>query len=147
MENGEPAGAVEPAQHGVLGPDAEIGLIKQWIEANLGAVEHIERMARWRPSWNADVRVNGELQPIHVRGDRPGNWPPMPLSYECKVFELFGQSGVSTPRVHGWAFAACHPRCGGPLLSTWAAACGYIPGRIRWPPCWQRATSSRAAQW
>jgi hypothetical protein len=102
MGHDEPAGSIAPAQHGDLGPDAEISVITRWIEANLGAVEHIERMARWRPSWNANVRVKGVLRPIHVRGDRPGNWPPMPLSYECRVFELFGQCGVRTPRVHGF---------------------------------------------
>lgn len=98
MDNVEPVGFMATAQDCGHGPDAEIGLITRWIEANLGSVEHIERMARWRPSWNADVRVNGVLHPVHARGDRPGNWRLMPLSCECKVFELFGQRGVRIPQ-------------------------------------------------
>ena len=35
-----------------------------------GTVAHIERQLRWRPTWFADVEVDGETVGMVLRGDR-----------------------------------------------------------------------------
>lgn len=80
----------------------EEAMITRWVEANIGPVDRIEREGRWRPCWHVDARIGDEVRPLYVRGDRPGDWPPMPLDYECGVFRLFEQNGVRVPHVHGF---------------------------------------------
>ncbi|WP_340315783.1 phosphotransferase [Rhizorhabdus argentea] len=82
-----------------LDPDS---LIRSWIEDRIGPVSRIERQGRWRPSWYVDALDGSEMRHLYVRGDRAGDWPPMPLKYECRVFELFGQKGLRVPKIHGF---------------------------------------------
>ncbi|OYU34777.1 phosphotransferase [Novosphingobium sp. PASSN1] len=81
---------------------AEEQQIVAWVEQAIGAVRHIAREGRWRPSWNVDAHCDGRDIALHVRGARQGDWPPMPLSYECEVFRLFERCGVRVPHVHGF---------------------------------------------
>jgi aminoglycoside phosphotransferase (APT) family kinase protein len=85
----------------VIADTAESQIVR-WVEAAIGPVERIEREGRWRPCWHVDVRTDEGLAALFVRGDRPGDWPPMPLSYECDVFRLFEACGVRVPHVHGF---------------------------------------------
>ena len=63
-------------------------LVPAWLEDNLGRVVRIERQARWRPVWFADVERDGEVLELCVRGDRtdfPGIYP---LEHEMLVEQL-----------------------------------------------------------
>ncbi len=77
-------------------------IITDWVSSHVGSVSRIERQGRWRPSWYVDVNCRGAVLKLYVRGARPGNWPPMPLEYECKVFQLFEASGLTVPHVFGF---------------------------------------------
>jgi aminoglycoside phosphotransferase (APT) family kinase protein len=74
-----------------------------WIEVELGGkVERCERQMRWRPSWFVDLRRDGELLPLYVRGDRNEEFPPWPLEYERRLLELLGGTPLPVPRVYGF---------------------------------------------
>ena len=56
-----------------------------WLENNLGGtVTHIDRQARWRPVWFADVERNGERLELCVRGDRADMPLVFPLDHEMR---------------------------------------------------------------
>lgn len=77
-------------------------LVRAWLEANIGPVVHLERQARWRPVWFADVERDGEVLELCVRGDRtdfPGIYP---LEHEMLVQRLLHERGIPVPAVHGW---------------------------------------------
>jgi aminoglycoside phosphotransferase (APT) family kinase protein len=74
-------------------------LVRAWLTDNIGAVVHLERQARWRPVWFADMEDGRELC---VRGDRtdfPGIYP---LEHEMLVQSLLHERGIPVPAVHGW---------------------------------------------
>ena len=77
-------------------------LVTAWLEDNLGRVVRIERQARWRPVWFADVERDGEVLELCVRGDRtdfPGIYP---LEHEMLVEQLLHERGIPVAAVHGW---------------------------------------------
>jgi len=85
--------------HSETSPEA---IITRWIAEQIGPVAHIERQGRWRPCWLVDAERDGAKLELFIRGDRPGDWPPMPLSYEAGVFRAFEASGLRVPHVHGF---------------------------------------------
>ena len=78
-------------------------ILKAWIEQNVGEVVRLERQGRWRPAWFVDVKKDGQVLPLYVRGARADTIAqPQPLSFECEVFKVFGAGGVRTPKVYGF---------------------------------------------
>src|SRR3546814_2276324 len=41
--------------------------VHDWLTANLGHVESLDRQARWRPGWDAVVNRDGERLSLYVR--------------------------------------------------------------------------------
>lgn len=77
-------------------------LIRQWLEKNVGRVTRLERQARWRPVWFADVERDGRTLELCVRGDRTDYPGVFPLEHEMLVQRLMHESGVRVAGVHGW---------------------------------------------
>jgi aminoglycoside phosphotransferase (APT) family kinase protein len=74
-----------------------------WIEKELGGtVERCERQVRWRPGWFVDLRRDGELQPLYVRGDRNEEFPPWPLEYERNLLQLLQKTSIPVPKIFGF---------------------------------------------
>jgi hypothetical protein len=71
------------------------------LATNIGPVLRLERQARWRPVWFADVERGGEVLELCVRGDRtdfPGIYP---LEHEMLVEQLLDERGIPVASVHG----------------------------------------------
>lgn len=77
-------------------------LIREWLEKNLGRVERLERQARWRPVWFADVVRDGEVLELCVRGDRTDYPGVFPLEHEMLAQRLMQERGVAVAGVYGW---------------------------------------------
>jgi aminoglycoside phosphotransferase (APT) family kinase protein len=73
-----------------------------FIEDTVGGkiVRH-HRHPRWRPAFDVDVDVNGEIVPIHFRGERPqvGMYP---IEHECRAFEVLKKEGILVPHVYAY---------------------------------------------
>lgn len=78
------------------------GLIRRWLERNLGPVTRLERQARWRPVWFADVERDGDVLELCVRGDRTDYPGVFPLEHEMLAQRLMRERGVRVAGVHGW---------------------------------------------
>jgi hypothetical protein len=73
------------------------------LQADLGGeVVAIRRQARWRPAWYVDLRRDGQLQELYVRGARTDMRPIFPLEHERRMHELLGSMGIPVPQVHGY---------------------------------------------
>jgi hypothetical protein len=77
-------------------------LVRDWLTTNIGPVRHLERQARWRPVWFADVERDGEVLELCVRGDRTDFPGVYPLEHEMLVQSLLHERGIPVPAVHGW---------------------------------------------
>ncbi len=81
----------------------EAAKITSWIEREIGGtVERCERQMRWRPGWFVDLRRDGTLLELYVRGDRNEEFPPWPLEYERDVLTLLANGPVPVPKVYGF---------------------------------------------
>lgn len=81
---------------------AERNLIDQ-LQADLGGeVVSIRRQARWRPAWFVDLRRDGRLLELYVRGARTDMRPIFPLAHERRMQERLGSLGIPVPQVHGY---------------------------------------------
>lgn len=77
--------------------------IRTWLEKRLGRVDRLERQARWRPVWFADVtRADGTQLRLCVRGDRTDYPGIYPLEHEMLVQRLLHERGIRVPEVYGW---------------------------------------------
>jgi hypothetical protein len=75
--------------------------IVRWLERDLGGkVVHLERHARWRPAWWADLEQDGELLRLCVRGDRLDSPSAFPLDHERRYQELLWERGIPVARVY-----------------------------------------------
>jgi hypothetical protein len=73
-----------------------------WIERELGGdVERCERYGRWRPAWDVDVRRDGQVIPLHVRGARKENLVPWPLEYEAEIMKFLERASLPVPHIYG----------------------------------------------
>ena len=73
------------------------------LQAELGGeVVAIRRQARWRPAWFVDLRRDGQLHELYVRGARTDMRPIFPLEHERRMQELLGSMGIPVPQVHGY---------------------------------------------
>ncbi|MCF2533405.1 phosphotransferase family protein [Yinghuangia soli] len=77
-------------------------LIRTWLTDHIGPVKSLERQARWRPVWFADVERDGEPLGLCVRGDRTDYPGIYPLEHEMLVQRLLHERGIRVPAVHGW---------------------------------------------
>jgi len=73
-----------------------------WIESEMGGrVEHCALQMRWRQSWFVDLKRDGEILPLYVRGDRNEDFPWWPLEYERDLLDLLWEGPVPVPKVYG----------------------------------------------
>ena len=84
--------------------EAGVNRLKAFVESITGGrIVRLEQQVRWRPSWFADVEVDGTIVPLHLRGDRAGDVAIFPdLKREADVMEVLGANGVPVPRIHGY---------------------------------------------
>lgn len=85
----------------VLAPTDE--LVREWLTENLGTVTSLQRQARWRPVWFADVERDGRSMPLCIRGDRVDCEPAFSLHHEMVFQSLLDEAGIPVPKVHGWS--------------------------------------------
>ncbi|HHQ2900908.1 TPA: phosphotransferase family protein [Pseudomonas aeruginosa] len=68
-----------------------------------GQVMAMQRLPRWRPAWNLDVRRGEEVLRLHIRGERGGDVSPFPeLRREADILSLLGEQGIPVPHIHGF---------------------------------------------
>ncbi len=66
-----------------------------------GRVVHIERQARWRPTWFIDLDRDGEVVPVVLRGDRPDS-EAFPLRHEYLFHQMLEEREVPVPHLYGY---------------------------------------------
>ncbi|MCU1592822.1 MAG: hypothetical protein JWO12_214 [Frankiales bacterium] len=75
--------------------------VAAWLERDLGGrVVHLERHARWRPAWWADVETSDGLLRLCVRGDRLDSPSAFPLDHERRYQELLWERDIPVARVY-----------------------------------------------
>ena len=78
-------------------------LIPSWIRDNLSAeVVSLQRTARWRPVWIAEIEAEGSRRPVMVRGERADTPLVYPLKHEMTLQRLLGEHGIPVAGVLGW---------------------------------------------
>ena len=84
--------------------DAAVERITHFVEKLTGGnVVGLERLVRWRPSWFADVAIDGVVARLHLRGDRGGDVSIFPdLKREADVIDILHQHGLPVPQIHGY---------------------------------------------
>ncbi|KMS53002.1 phosphotransferase [Sphingobium cupriresistens] len=84
--------------------DAAVERITHFVEKLTGGkVVGLERLVRWRPSWFADVAIDGAVARLHLRGDRGGDVSIFPdLKREADVIDILHQHGLPVPQIHGY---------------------------------------------
>lgn len=83
--------------------DEATAAVVRWLERNVGStVIRIERQARWRPNWIADVESDGEVLELMARGERADTALAFPLDHEMRFQQLLEAHDVPVPRVFGW---------------------------------------------
>lgn len=89
-----------PGETGAAQDDAKI---RAWIAGNIdGTITAVERLPRWRPSWQVTVERGSDTLQLHVRGDRASGLGICPLRREYEVLKLFEQNGIPVPHIYGW---------------------------------------------
>ncbi|HLM18604.1 MAG TPA: phosphotransferase [Acidimicrobiia bacterium] len=83
--------------------DEDGARLAAWIEATVGGrVTRIDRVPRWRPAWDVDVDVDGQLLPLHARGERePRIAMPARIADEVAVHDLLEAHGLPVPHAYG----------------------------------------------
>lgn len=78
--------------------------LRAFVETTTGGrVTRMVRQVRWRPAWFVDVEREGQLLPLHLRGDRGGDVNIFPdLKREADVIDVLHAHGVAVPRIHGY---------------------------------------------
>jgi len=78
--------------------------LRRFVEQLVGGrVISMDRLPRWRPAWNLDVRRGGERLRLHIRGERGGDVSPFPeLRREAEILMLLGAQGIPVPHIHGF---------------------------------------------
>jgi hypothetical protein len=67
-----------------------------------GRVVDVRRLARWRPAWDLDVEVGGQLVPLHARGERESRIAmPYRIADEVAVHDLLEAHEVPVPHAYG----------------------------------------------
>ena len=78
--------------------------LRNFVEQLLGGeIISMERLLRWRPAWNLELRRGGEVLALHIRGDRGGDVSPFPeLRREADILTLLGEQGIPVPKIYGF---------------------------------------------
>ena len=83
--------------------DPDTAGIRQWITTHLGGtVTRLDKLPRWRPSWNVEVSLDGSALSLHVRGERGAGLETQPLDMEMRILQILGANGIPVPKVYGW---------------------------------------------
>jgi aminoglycoside phosphotransferase (APT) family kinase protein len=83
--------------------DPQTQRVSDWLEEHVGGrVVTLERQARWRPQWFADVERGSELIPLLVRGERTDTAMTWSLRHEHDFQRLMQDHGIKVPKVWGW---------------------------------------------
>ncbi len=86
---------------GSIDPDTD--KVVRWLEDRLGAkLLQIEKQARWRPVWFAELERDGEPLSICVRGDRVDARHGFSLEHEMTLQQGLSEAGIPVPRVWGF---------------------------------------------
>ena len=74
-----------------------------WVERVVGGrVVGLTRLARWRHAWDLDVERDGQLLPLHARGERePRIVMPYRIADEVATHDLLEAYGVPVPHAYG----------------------------------------------
>ncbi len=77
--------------------------VVDWLEHNFdGKVVRLQRLPRWRPSWDIDVVGDSGTVKIYARGERGPDFPsPFTLDHEVAVHDMFEANDVPVPHVYG----------------------------------------------
>ena len=81
---------------------ADDGIVRAWIEREIGPVQSLRREGRWRPAWFVDAQSAKGRVSLYVRGARGGRWPARPLAYEARVHKVFEENGIKVPHLYGF---------------------------------------------
>lgn len=78
--------------------------LRNFVEQLLGGeIISMERLLRWRPAWNLELRRDGEVLALHIRGDRGGDVSPFPeLRREADILTLLAEQGIPVPHIYGF---------------------------------------------
>jgi aminoglycoside phosphotransferase (APT) family kinase protein len=78
--------------------------LAEYIEGLMGGrVTSIERQARWRKAWFAELTKDGKVVPLYIRGDKQLDAEPYPgLEREAKILRLLEAGAVPVSHVHGY---------------------------------------------
>jgi aminoglycoside phosphotransferase (APT) family kinase protein len=83
--------------------DAATSKVVGWLEAELGGkVVSIERQARWRPVWWAEVESSEGPLSLCVRGDRIDTEYTWSMEHEMRFQKTLADLGMPVPNVYGW---------------------------------------------
>ncbi len=83
--------------------DPETEAVSAWLAENIGGrVRSIERQARWRPQWLAEVERDNDLVSLMVRGERYDSDMTWPLRHEADFQRIMDDQGIRVPKVWGW---------------------------------------------
>jgi aminoglycoside phosphotransferase (APT) family kinase protein len=77
--------------------------VVEWVERNLGGtVVRLQRLPRWRPSWDIDVVGEAGTVKLYARGERGPDFPsPFSLDHEVAVHDMFEANDIPVPHVYG----------------------------------------------
>jgi aminoglycoside phosphotransferase (APT) family kinase protein len=77
--------------------------ITQWIERNVGGeVIKISRQGRWRPAWFVDMKENGAVKELYVRGARLHDFLPYRLDREFRIHQMLERGGIKVAHLYGY---------------------------------------------
>lgn len=83
--------------------DPDTAAVSAWLSDNIGGrVVSIQRQARWRPQWLAEVERDHDVVPLLVRGERFDSDMTWPLRHEADFQRVMHETGIRTPKVWGW---------------------------------------------
>jgi len=85
------------------GGDGPESKLRRWIEQRLGGtIVSMERQARWRPAWFAEVETADGRMPIYVRSRREqAELLFFPLAHEAEVLRVLHAAGIPSPKIYG----------------------------------------------
>jgi aminoglycoside phosphotransferase (APT) family kinase protein len=74
-----------------------------WVERLLhGTVTRVARVPRWRPAWDVDVEVGGQVLALHARGERERTiLMPHRIADEVAVHDLLEAHAIPVPHAYG----------------------------------------------
>src|SRR4029453_11072922 len=77
--------------------------LSAWVQQHIGGtVTRIDRLSRWRPAWDLDVALDGEVLPLHARGERELSFAiPYRIADELATHDLLESAGVPVPHAYG----------------------------------------------